>query len=82
MGKNMIVYVLSDSVGETGEQVARAAISQFATGAYETRRFPYINDKEQVAEILEEAQHEKCIIVYTIVIDEIKDFLDEIAIHR
>ena len=76
MGKNNIIYILSDSVGETGEQVAMAAIGQFSVGGYETRKFPYITEKEQIMEILEEAQHEKCIIVYTIVIDELKRFLE------
>lgn len=72
-----IVYILSDSVGETGEQVARAAISQFNTGRYETRRFPYITEREQILEIIEEARNEKCIIVYTIVIDELRRLLED-----
>ncbi len=29
MDKSIAIYVLSDSIGETGEQVARAAVSQF-----------------------------------------------------
>lgn len=76
-----VVYVLSDSIGETGQQVAKAAISQFNSGKYETRRFPYITEKEQIAEILEEARVENSVIVYTIVIDELKDFLDEKALE-
>ncbi len=76
MGHDNIIYILSDSVGETGEQVARAAISQFNAGSYETRKFPYITEREQINEILEEARTEKCIIVYTIVIDELKRFLE------
>ena len=79
MEKNNIVYILSDSVGETGEQVVRAAIGQFKAGRYETRRFPYITDKEQIEEILEEAKNESCIIVYTIVVDELKTFLEDKA---
>ena len=76
---NNIIYILSDSVGETGEQVARAAIGQFNVGSYETRKFPYLTEKEQVMEILEEAKNEKCIIVFTIVIDELRVFLEEMA---
>lgn len=74
-----VVYVLSDSIGETGQQVAKAAISQFDAGKYETRRFPYITEKEQIKEILEEAKQEKVVIAYTIVIDELKDFLEDLA---
>lgn len=76
MAENSIIYILSDSVGETGEQVARAAMGQFNVKNYETRKFPYITEKEQVMEILEEAQNEKCVIVYTIVIDELRSFLE------
>ena len=77
MGEHSIIYILSDSVGETGEQVARAAMGQFNVENYETRKFPYITEKEQVIEILEEAQNEKCIILYTIVIDELRRFLEK-----
>ncbi len=75
MHKGFVVYVLSDSIGETGEQVAKAAISQFNSGKYETRRFPYITDEQHITEILEEAKHEKCIIVFTIVVERLRNFL-------
>ena len=77
--RSTVVYVLSDSIGETGEQVAKAAISQFNSGKYETRRFPYITHEEQIIEILEEAKNEKCMIVFTIVIDSLRIFLLEKA---
>ncbi len=77
MDKSTVVYVLSDSIGETGEQVAKAAISQFNSGKYETRRFPYITEEDQIIEILEEARGEKCIIVFTIVIDRLRSFILE-----
>lgn len=70
-----VIYVLSDSIGETGEHVAKAAISQFNSGVYETRRFPYITDEYQIIEILEEAKNERCMIVFTIVVEDLKRFL-------
>ena len=75
MDKNITIYVLSDSIGETGEQVARAAVSQFNPDRYELRRFPYITHKDQILEAFEEARYEKCIIIYTIVIEELKDYV-------
>lgn len=77
MDKNTIIYVLSDSIGDTGEQVARAAASQFNSGKYEVIRFPYITDKEQIQEIFEEAKNEKCIIVFTVVIESLKSYILE-----
>ncbi|HLR35441.1 MAG TPA: pyruvate, water dikinase regulatory protein [Tissierellales bacterium] len=75
MKKNIIVYIVSDSIGETGEQVAKAAVSQFSPEQYEFRRFPYIIEEEQMAEILEEAKNENAIIVFTIVIESLRKFI-------
>ena len=77
MDKNIIIYVLSDSIGETGEQVARAAISQFNPEKYEIRRFPYITDEDQIIEVLEEAKNERSVIIYTIVIEKLRNYLIE-----
>lgn len=75
MNNNITVYILSDSIGETGEQVARAAISQFKPEKYDIRRFPYITEKEQIVEVFEEAKNENSIIIYTMVIKELRDFI-------
>lgn len=72
---NLLIYLVSDSIGETAEQVAKAAISQFEFDNYEIRRFPFINEKRQIAEMLEEAKQQKSIIVFTMVLQELKDFL-------
>ena len=38
--ENLVIYVISDSVGETAQQVTKAAISQFQLeDDYEIRRF-------------------------------------------
>lgn len=66
--ENLIIYVISDSVGETAQQVAKAAISQFMINDnYEIRRFPYVVDKKFLIEILNSGKNEDAIIVYTLV---------------
>ncbi len=72
MNRELVVYVLSDSIGETGEQVAKACISQFNSGKYEVRRFPYITDSEQIEEIIKEAEKKNSIILFTVVVDELR----------
>lgn len=68
---NLIIYVISDSVGETAQQVTKAAISQFnINDNYEIRRFPYVIDKKFLLDILNSGKNESAIIVYTLV-DEI-----------
>lgn len=77
MKKDIVVYVISDSIGETGEMLSRAALSQFELDFDDVRKFPYITSKEQVLEILKEADKEASIIIFTIVIEELRDFIIE-----
>ncbi|MBS5787515.1 MAG: kinase/pyrophosphorylase [Clostridioides difficile] len=66
--EHLIIYVLSDSVGETAQQVAKAAMSQFYVDeTYEIRRFPYISDEKILIEALHSANDENALIVYTLV---------------
>jgi regulator of PEP synthase PpsR (kinase-PPPase family) len=66
--ENLIIYVISDSVGETAQHVTRAAISQFKIDEnYEIRRFPYVIDQKFLEEILNSGKNENAIIVYTLV---------------
>ncbi|MHB1420162.1 MAG: pyruvate, water dikinase regulatory protein [Bacillota bacterium] len=75
-----VVYVISDSLGETAELVARAATSQFNSGHVEMRRIPYVTDKDYLEEIIAEAAtHDRVIIAYTIVVQEVKEHLIKLA---
>lgn len=73
--EKLLIYLVSDSIGETAEQVTKAAISQFEFDNYEIRRFPFINDKHQISEMIKEAKREKSIIVFTMVLQELKEFI-------
>lgn len=66
--ENLIVYVISDSVGETAQQVTKAAVSQFTIKEdYEIRRFPYVVDDKFLLDVLNSAKSEDAIVVYTLV---------------
>jgi regulator of PEP synthase PpsR (kinase-PPPase family) len=67
-----VVFVVSDSVGETAELVARAAISQFAAPAMEIRRFPMVDDQQALREAIEAARQQPTMIVYTIIVPELR----------
>lgn len=75
MNGHITIYVLSDSIGETGEQMSKAALSQFNSGNYEIKKFPFINSKEQILEVFEIAKDKPSLIVYTLVIEDLKDFI-------
>ena len=79
---DLIIYVISDSVGETAQQVTKAALSQF-NKEYdcEIRRFPYVSDEKFLMEVLENAKTKGALIVYTLVSENLlnitKDFCDK-----
>lgn len=77
--KRAVVYVLSDSVGETAELVVKAASSQFQSANIEIRRVPYIEDKETIQDVIALAKESQAIIAYTLVIPEIKQYLIQLA---
>ena len=47
----LTIYAVSDSIGETAEQVAQAAASQF-DDEIEVKRVPYIKTLEDVEELI------------------------------
>ena len=62
----LMVYVISDSIGETGEMIAKASVKQFDTKDFAIKRFPYTNTVEQVKPLLEDAaKHKRALVVYT-----------------
>lgn len=75
---NLVIYVISDSVGETAQQVTKAAISQFQLkDDYEIRRFPYVVEVNFLEEILKSAKEEDAIVVYTLVEQELLAFTED-----
>ncbi len=70
-----VVYIISDSIGETAELVVRAAASQFNGGNVEIRRVPYVNDTFEIPEIVEEASHFNSLIAYTLVLPELREII-------
>ncbi|WP_062046320.1 pyruvate, water dikinase regulatory protein [Bacillus sp. JCM 19034] len=74
-GTKPIVYVVSDSVGETAELVVKAAASQFNGAGIEVKRIPFVDDEETIIEIIHLAKKVQALIAYTLVVPEIRDFL-------
>ncbi|MGE5701698.1 MAG: pyruvate, water dikinase regulatory protein [Clostridia bacterium] len=70
-----LIYVVSDSIGETAELVVRAVVSQFDSRLVDIQRYPYIEDKATVDEIIASAKESKAMIVFTLVIPELKAYI-------
>jgi hypothetical protein len=76
---NPVIYVVSDALGETAEFVSRAAAAQFSGVRTRIRRVPYVRDEAHLDEIIEEALYEKAILVYTLVLQELRLYLEQKA---
>lgn len=74
-----IIYVLSDSIGETAEQVAKAAVAQYSIPINQIIRIPYVSEKDTIKEIILEAKEQNSIIMYTMVVPELKEYLENTA---
>jgi len=75
MIKNYDIFVLSDSIGDTAEQVARAAAEQFEKSEYEIKKYPYVESTAKIDDIFQEVKGTDTIVVYTMVNEEISNYL-------
>lgn len=71
-----IIYILSDSIGETGEMVVKAAISQFDGSNMQIRRKPYLKSADQIYLALKEASQVNGAVMYTLVRPDLKAALE------
>ncbi len=74
-----IVYVVSDSVGETAELVAKASISQFNNSHFEIQRIPYIEDKQTLKDAVLQAKEKGALIGFTLVKRDFRQYLLDVA---
>lgn len=78
-----IVYVVSDSVGETAEVVVRAAASQFNGGRVLIRRISHVDDPKRIHEVAQEAKNDGGFIAFTLVLPELRQcIVKEAARHN
>lgn len=76
MKQKEAVYVISDSVGETAEFVVKAVATQFNGGHVEIRRNSYVEEIEDIEDVIILAKKNQSIIAYTLVIPSLKAYLD------
>lgn len=81
MHNNIVLYVISDSIGETGELIGRAAIRQFIPDKFEIKRYPYVSKEEQIRDIFDEAKLGGSIVLYTTVQTNIANYINSKGIE-
>jgi len=78
MTNKLHIFAVSDSVGETAERIAVASLLQFKVERNVTR-FSRITTEEQVLKIIDQAEKEDAIVIYTIVKPGLSNFMNEKA---
>ncbi len=75
--KEILVFVVSDSVGETGVNAAKAVISQFRPDFdhVKIKKFPYLDSLEEIEPIVIAAKKEQAAIVFTLVTKKLRKVL-------
>lgn len=73
------IHVVSDSLGETAEMVARAAAAQYEQGIFRIERLPRITDAEMLRQIVTEHCGRHCIFLYTLVDDALRREMDRLC---
>lgn len=76
------IYVVSDSLGETGELLAKAAAIHFNSSIGDIHKFPFTFEKAQIDNILEQASREKSLILHTLVLPELRDYLQKKSMEK
>lgn len=82
MGSMPIIYVVSDSVGETAELVTKAAVSQFNGSNATIKRFPYVEDIKDVDEVISLVKLDKGMIAYTLVKPDIREYMKQASVKE
>ena len=77
--RDLIIFTLSDSSGETAESVARAAVVQFPPGRASIYRLPQVKNKGQIETLVREVSCDKAVIAYTLVLPEYRETLESEA---
>lgn len=79
---SVTVYVVSDSAGDTGELAVRAAAAQFHPLSVLIRRAAFIQTPEGIDAVLTAAGEDRGIVIYTLVIPKLREYMVEQAAIR
>ncbi len=78
MSKLPQIYVVSDSLGETAESVAKATISQYDADI-EIHRVPFVRHTDQIEKIIDDAAAQGAVICHTLVSRELRNDFERLA---
>lgn len=80
----MKIYAVSDSIGETAIEVAKAAASQFDKKDIEIKRFPYVKNLDDVEELIETimSKDERVLVLSTVITVQTREYLTQKCVEN
>lgn len=69
------IFLLSDGTGETADAIIRAARTQYDAPHVQVTRYKSLRTKDQVDAVLEEAERQRAMVIYTAVSAEVREAL-------
>ncbi len=73
--KQPMVFVVSDSMGETAQLVARAVLSQFPEGEADIQRFRHLETRGAAEELMEAAKVQPTMLIFTVIVPEVREVI-------
>ena len=67
------LFIISDSLGETGFNLVQAAMVQFPNSQFKIKRFPLTRTISLLDGILKQAKREQAFVVYSLVVDKLAE---------
>ncbi len=80
--KQVNIFVVSDGTGATAESVLTSVVVQFRRNRFNIQRFPFTRKREQLEEIIGQAPRGKCIIIFTLVSEDLRACLTAGALRK
>lgn len=77
--RELIIFTVSDSSGETASHVAQAALVQFMPGLASIYRLPQVRSCQQISGLVREIATGRSLIAYTLVLPEYREALEQEA---
>lgn len=75
----LTIHVLSDGTGETADQMIKAALVHYMKEGVKILRYKNIRNEAQVASIFEEARLVKAVVIYTVVSEDLRLFIQKLS---
>ncbi|MBK5251492.1 MAG: kinase/pyrophosphorylase [Peptostreptococcaceae bacterium] len=77
MHNQIVIFIVSDSIGETAEQVVRAVLGQFKGNDYVLKRYAFTDTEDKIYNLIDEADEQNAVVAFTIVVPELRNLMVE-----